>query len=71
MDNAGVLAKRTIWIGDDPKLLRIDERLFQAVPDVWNYLRIEECLISKYDINYTITSQAWRALISDSSTPPG
>jgi Heterokaryon incompatibility protein (HET) len=43
-----ILAKKTIWIGSELKPLRIDERMFQAIPEVCNYLSIEECLISKY-----------------------
>lgn len=48
-----ILAKRTIWVGSDLQPLKIDERLFQAIPDVCNYLSIEECLVSKYSKLYS------------------
>lgn len=48
-----ILAKRTIWIGSDLQPLRMDERLFQAIPDVCDYLSIEECLVPKYSKLYS------------------
>lgn len=47
-----ILAKRTIWIGGDLQPLRIDEKLFLAIPDVCDYLSIEECLIPKFEKLY-------------------
>ena len=43
-----ILAKRTVWIGGDFQPLRVDEWLFQALPDVCDLLSIEECLVPKY-----------------------
>ena len=48
-----ILAKRTIWVGGDLRPLRVDERLFQAIPDVCDYLAIEECLVPKYSKLYS------------------
>ena len=48
-----ILAKRTIWIGGDLQPLKVDERLFQAIPDVCDYLSIEECLGGKYSKLYS------------------
>ena len=48
-----ILAKRTIWVGSDLQPLRVDEKLFQAIPNVCDYLAIEECLVSKYSKLYS------------------
>lgn len=43
-----ILARSTVWIGGDLQPLKVDEWLFQAIPDVCNQLSIEECLIPRY-----------------------
>ena len=48
-----ILAKRTLWIGSDLKPLRVEEKLFQAVPDVCDTLAIEERFGGKYSKIYS------------------
>lgn len=48
-----ILAKRIIWVGGDLQPVKIDEGLFQAIPNVCDYLAIEECLVSKYSKLYS------------------
>ena len=43
-----ILAKRMVWIGSDLVPLIVDERLFEAIPDVCNHLSMEECIGGKY-----------------------
>lgn len=43
-----ILAKRTLWVGSDLKPLHVEEKLFQAVPDVCDTLAIEERFGGKY-----------------------
>lgn len=48
-----ILAKRTVWVGSDLQPLKVDERLFQEIPNVCDYLSIEECLVPKYSKLYS------------------
>lgn len=48
-----ILAKHIIWVGSDLNPLQLNERLFQAIPEVCDYLGIEECLVSKYSKLYS------------------
>lgn len=43
-----ILAQRTLWVSSELQPLRVDERLFQAIPDVCDHLSIEECIVPKY-----------------------
>ncbi|KAI4182115.1 MAG: hypothetical protein L6R41_006191 [Letrouitia leprolyta] len=47
-----VLAKATVWIGQDLVPLRINEELFIALPDVCETLNIVECILGQYSILY-------------------
>ena len=47
-----ILAKQTVWIGRERLPVRVDERLFQAIPDVCDQLSIDECLVPKYQKLY-------------------
>ncbi|KAL8999185.1 MAG: hypothetical protein Q9188_005949 [Gyalolechia gomerana] len=47
-----VLAKATVWIGEDLVPLRINEELFIALPDVCETLNITECILGQYSVLY-------------------
>ena len=48
-----ILARRTMWVGGDLQALRVEEQLFQVIPDVCDYLSIEECIGGKYSKLYS------------------
>ncbi|KAL8715691.1 MAG: hypothetical protein Q9225_006308 [Loekoesia sp. 1 TL-2023] len=47
-----VLAKATVWIGEDLIPLKINEELFVALPDVCETLNISECIMGRYGVLY-------------------
>jgi hypothetical protein len=49
-----VLAREVVWIGRDMQPIRMDDRLFQAIPELCDQLAIKECMLREPGTEFAI-----------------
>jgi hypothetical protein len=49
-----VLAREVVWIGRDMQPIRMDDRLFQAIPELCDQLAIKECMLREPETEFAI-----------------
>jgi hypothetical protein len=59
-----ILAREVIWVGSDMRPVRVDDRLFQAIPGLCNQLAITECMLHDPGTEFAILHTHFSGMVT-------